>query len=137
VKSIPQDQQIHALLNTQCDTLKCHVADVERLSLQIGKDEGSEESLKALIHVAHKIAGTGGTMGFDLLSQKAFALETFARTVARNPQNITVDAAAMIRALARSLSEVGVSLTPEHSRLRQRLLLRRASLRLEPGDQTR
>jgi HPt (histidine-containing phosphotransfer) domain-containing protein len=127
--SIRPDQQIHALLNTHCETLKHHIGEAERLSLQLAQRAAVDDTLRALVHVAHKIAGTGGTMGFDLLSQKAFALEMFAKKVLRNAQGSQDDAVGMIRALTRSLSNVGAGLKPEQSRLRQRLLLEKAGAR--------
>jgi HPt (histidine-containing phosphotransfer) domain-containing protein len=127
--SIPPDQQIHALLNTHCETLKHHVGEAQRLSLQLAQGTPADDTLRALVHVAHKIAGSGGTMGFDLLSQKAFALETFTKNVLRNAQGEQEEAVGMIRALTRSLSSVGAGLRPEHSRLRQRLLLEKVGAR--------
>jgi chemotaxis protein histidine kinase CheA len=124
--TIQPDQQIHALLNTHCETLRRHVAETQRLALLLAERETAEDTLRALVAIAHKIAGSGGTMGFDLLSQKAFALETFARNVLRNGHAAQDDAAGMIRALTRSLSSVCDSLKPEHSRLRQRLMLEKA-----------
>lgn len=127
--SIPPDQQIHALLNTHCETLKRHISEAERLSLLLAQRAAADDTLRALVHVAHKIAGSGGTMGFDLLSQKAFALETFAKNVLRNAQGQQDEAVGMIRALTRSLRAAGAGLKPEHSRLRQRLLLEKAGAR--------
>jgi hypothetical protein len=127
--SIRPDQQIHALLNTHCETLKYHIGEADRLSLLLIQRAAVDDTLRALVHVAHKIAGTGGTMGFDLLSQKAFALETFAKNVLRNAQGSQDDAVSIIRALTRSLSNVGAGLKPEQSRLRQRLLLEKAVAR--------
>lgn len=127
--SIPPDQQINTLLNTHCETLKAHVNEAQRLSLQLADRAEADETLRALVHVAHKIAGSGGTMGFDLLSQKAFALETFAKNVLRNAQGQQEEAVGMVRALTRSLSSIGAGLKPEQSRLRQRLFLANVAAR--------
>jgi chemotaxis protein histidine kinase CheA len=118
---IPPAQQIHALLLTQCETLKAHIAEVERLVGLLTGEPDDKETLQGLIQITHRIAGTGGTMGFDALSHKAFALETFARQLLRKPQSDGVD---VVRVLTRSLASVGANLEPHHSRLRQRLLLR-------------
>lgn len=116
----PPAQQIHALLLTHCETLKTLIGEVERLSVRL-VEAADGEALPALIRTAHRIAGTGGTMGFDTVSQKAFALETFAKQHERKPQS---EGTAMIRALTRSLASAGADLKPEQSRLRQKLLMR-------------
>jgi chemotaxis protein histidine kinase CheA len=122
--STPPAQQIHALLLTHCETLKSQIGELERLALQLKCEIRDKETLQALIHIAHRIAGTGGTMGFDALSHKAFALETFARQLLRKPSSAQTDGAAMIRVLTRALAGMGAKLTPEQSRLRQKLLMK-------------
>jgi chemotaxis protein histidine kinase CheA len=119
--TIPPAQQIHALLLTQCETLKAQIGEVERLAALLVGEPHDKEALDALIHIAHRIAGTGGTMGFDALSHKAFALETFARQLQRKAQD---DGASVLRVLTRALAGAGANLTPQHSRLRQKLLMR-------------
>lgn len=116
----PPAQQIHTLLLTHCETLKTLIGEVERLSVRLA-EAADAEALPALIHTAHRIAGTGGTMGFDAVAQKAFALETFAKQQQRRPQE---GGPAMIRTLTRSLASAGAELKPEQSRLRQKLLMR-------------
>jgi HPt (histidine-containing phosphotransfer) domain-containing protein len=112
-------------LLTQCETLRAQIGELERLASALA-DEAADgrETLETLIHTAHRIAGTGGTMGFDAISHKAFALETFAKQLLRKPDTARREGVAMVRALTRSLASVGANVTPEHSRLRQRLLMR-------------
>jgi hypothetical protein len=107
-------------LLTHCETLKTLIAEVERLSVRL-LEAADREALPALIHTAHRIAGTGGTMGFDAVAQKAFALETFAKQHERRPRT---GGEAMIHTLTRSLMSAGADLRPEQSRLRQKLLMR-------------
>ena len=118
---IPPAQQIQALLLTHCETLKSQITEVERLSARLAGDSADQDTLNTLIQIAHRIAGTGGTMGFDAISHKAFALETFAKQLLRKRQS---DGVSIVRALAHSLARAGASLTPEQSRLRQKLLMR-------------
>ena len=114
-------QQIHALLHTQCETIKAQIGELERLSGLLTGEADDKPSLQALIHTAHRIAGTGGSFGFDAISQKAFALETFAKQLLRKPQSAQKDSVNMVRVLTRSLASAGAGLTPDQSRLRRRL----------------
>ncbi len=118
---VPPAQQIRALLRTHCDRLKQQIAEVERFSARLTGESSDREVLQALIQTAHRIAGTGGTMGFDAVSHKAFALETFAKQLLRKPQ---AEGVQVVQALTRSLAGAGANLTPEQSRLRQKLLMR-------------
>lgn len=133
----PPEERIQALLSKHCETLRAQVDEVERLASLIAHHGKDEDTLTALIQTAHRIAGSGGSMGFDLLSQKAFALETFATQWMHNRQRYETDACGMIRALTHALANAGANLTPQQSRLRQSPLLSEISSRRVRDDQTR
>lgn len=133
----PPDEQIQALLFKHCESLKAQVDEAERLARQIAHQGKDEDTLAALIHTAHRIAGSGGSMGFDLLSQKAFALETFATKWMHNRHRYETDACGMIRALTHALASAGANLTPQQSRLRQSPLLAEISSRRARDDRSR
>jgi HPt (histidine-containing phosphotransfer) domain-containing protein len=61
---------------------------------------GDAAAIGEIRHFAHRMAGTGATLGFDALSDRAYAIEKLADA---QPQGIAPD----LSALARFESEIG------------------------------
>lgn len=114
----------HALLLIQCEQLRALIGEVHWFSSVLAGEADGRETLEALIQAAQAIAETGGTMGFDGIGQKAFALETFARQLLRKPAPEQREGVPVVRALTRALVGAAADVTPEQSRLGQRLRLR-------------
>lgn len=116
--SFPEEiqEQLEALWQTYAQQLLGKLEQLEAVWQEL-RSQWDDKTLATFHRMTHNLAGSGATFGFAALSDRAYTLERFLRTLMENGQLLTCEAEAQIGALMAVLKAAATE--PEGGTLNQ------------------
>lgn len=81
MNDIELEQALSSLRQEYAQALPMRMGEIERLWHQLAEDGWSREGFMTFIRMAHQLAGSGATYGFARVTERARALEQYAKSL--------------------------------------------------------